>query len=78
MARADEMADLVRQRVGGRRALMVHDGEGAVGFGGDLSRQPAALGIMHDEHRDIGLAFDREVSGFRPSRHRSSAASWKT
>ncbi len=54
MAGADEVADLVRQRVGRGGAFVMHHGEGLVGVGVHARGQPAALGIVDDEHRHVG------------------------
>ena len=54
MAGADQVADLVRQRVGRGRALVVHHGEGLVGVGEHARRQPAALRIVDDQDGDVG------------------------
>src|SRR5262245_37193031 len=55
VAGAYEMADLVGERVGGGRALVMHDGESFVRVGEYPRRQSAPLGIVDDEHCDIGL-----------------------
>lgn len=59
VAGAYEMADLVGERVGGGRALVMHDGESFVRVGEYPRCQSAPLGIVDDEHCDIGLYLSR-------------------
>ena len=61
-AGADQTADLVREGVHGGGALVM-DRRKCVGrLGGNADRQPAAHGVVDDEHRDVGAVLDAQRS----------------
>src|SRR5436190_5085785 len=55
VARADDVADLVRDRISQRRTGVMNDDEGLVGIGPDPRRKPATRRIVDDEGHDIGM-----------------------
>ncbi len=61
MARADQVAELVRERVHGGRALVIDHRECVGGIGADADRQPAAHGIVDDEHGNVGAVLVAKV-----------------
>ena len=57
VAGADEVADLMGDGIGQGGAIVMHDGKRLLGLGEDARGKAATLGVVDDEHGNVGAVF---------------------
>ena len=64
MTRAQDVADLMGQRIGRRGTFVMDNGKGVLCIRRNTSCQTAPVGIINDEHHDIRTVFVSKIVNF--------------